>query len=152
MRADAFALGGHQCRGLFPRRLDHDARGLARLVGSALRYEVDAIVVVALPGGVALAERIERGTRDGVAIAIRVRAGFEDEEPARRQRHFEGNWIGGARHVPLAGRDFLPLRLPRVEAVAFCAPDADPLNLRQPDIDWNAGDRDAVEADRDELR
>ena len=60
-------------RRLFPRRLDHDARGVAGLVGAAVGDEVDAVVVVALPRGVAAAQRVERLARHREASLPGVR-------------------------------------------------------------------------------
>ena len=151
MRADAFALDGQQRRGRFPRRLNHQTRGLARLVAFALGNEIDAVVVVARPRGVAGAERIKGQPRDRFVRAIpgdcaqHVRA-------AGLQRNRQRHRLGRRRDVERSGLDFPALDVPRVEAVAFGAPDAVVLDFDERQVHVHAADGASVEADRDDRR
>ena len=86
MGAHAFALGRDERRGLFPRRLNHDPRGVAGLVGAALGHELDAVVVEPRPRGVAVAERVERGPRRREPLVRVARGRLEDEVAAVWQR------------------------------------------------------------------
>ena len=134
MRPDAFALGRHERRRLLPRRLDHDPRGVARLVGLALGHELDAVVIEARPRGVAVAERVERrraSRRSGRRPRRRAPRGRSSRRSATGCRAAPGR--ARRRHRPGPGRHFLALGVPGVEAVAFGAADARPLDLRQRD-------------------
>ena len=151
MTADAFTLGRDERRRLLPRRLDHDPRGVSGLVIRAFRHEIDSVVVVARPRRVAAPERVERRRRDGVAPRLAVRARLNDVVAAGRQRDLERDRLARRRHVPRPGRHFLAFGVPRVEPVAFGAPDARPLDLRERDVDLHAGNRRTIEADGDEF-
>src|SRR5260221_10509017 len=58
----------------------------------------------------------------------------------------------GRDYGPLAGRHFLPLRLPRIEAVAFAVTCAVPLNPMQLNDDADAGGGVAIQPPRDDSR
>ena len=108
-------------------------------------------MVVALPGGVALAEGVERRARHREASLVGGGARLEDVVAAGRHRRTERHGHRRAGHVPLARRHFLALGLPRVEAVPFGPAHALPLNLSQADVDRHTRNRGAVEADGHEL-
>ena len=73
-RAHAFAFGSQKRGRRFPRRLDHDARALTRLVCRLFRHEIDAVVIVALPRRVSAARRVKpeaRRRRTSFVVACR---------------------------------------------------------------------------------
>ena len=149
--ADAFAFRRDERRRLLPWRLDHDPRGVSGFVGAALGDEIDAVVIVALPGGVAAAERVERLAGDGKASLTRICPRLENEVAAGRQVDDERHRCGRARQVPLSGGHIAALRFPAVESVPLGAAHTRPLDLRQLHVDRDTGDRRAVKADGDEF-
>ena len=151
MGPDAFALGRDERRRLLPGRLDHDPGGLTRLVGLALRHQLDPVVIESRPRRVAVAERVERRRRHRKAAGVPAGARLENEVAAVRNRDVERNGSFGRRHRPGSRGNFLPLRVPRVEPVAFRAANARPLDLRQRHRDRHAWRHLAVRRDRDDL-
>ena len=87
--------------------------------------------IEARPRRVAVAEHVERRPRDGAAAVGASAACLEDEVAAIGQRNGQRHRVWRGRDRPLARRHLFALGVPRVEAVAFGAPDAGPLDLRQ---------------------
>ena len=151
MAAHTLAFGRDERRGLFPRRLDHDARRVAGLVGLPFGHEIDAVVIEAFPGRVALAEHVERRARHGKASVVAAPARLEHEETAGRKRDRQGHRLSARRHTPGPGGHFLALGVPGVEAVALGASHARVLHLRERHIDRHAGGGRAIEPHRHDL-
>ena len=109
-------------------------------------------MVVAFPGRVSAAERVERrhGLR-GMARAV-LRRGPHEIVAAARDRHRQRDGLRRGRDGEVAGRDLLALRFPRVEAAALGAPHGVPLNLDETDFDLHSGHGGAVEAGRHDRR
>src|SRR4029453_4147103 len=101
-----------------PRRLNHDACGLARLVGLALGHEIDPVVVVARPRGVPLAERVERRPRDREPAALFGGCRLQEEVAAIRNWNVERNGIRGSRDGPGSRGHFLALGVPGWESIS----------------------------------
>ncbi len=126
---DPLALRREEGGGLLPRRLDHDAGRVPGLVGLLLGYEVDAVVVVALPGGVARAEAVEIRCR-GRGTPLLVGGGhLEDVVPALREGNLHGHGGGAGGDLALPALLELAPALPGVHAVAFGLANAVPLDL-----------------------
>ena len=151
VRADAFALDGEQRGGLLPRRLNHQPRGVSGFVGLFLGNQIDAIVVVALPRGVAGADRVKRHARRRLGFSV-LRHRADRKGAAFGQRDRQGHWIGGGRHREVSLLGFGALGLPAVEAAAFRTPHAVPLHFDQGQIDLDAGDRSPVRSRRHDGR
>jgi len=150
-----FALEGDQGAGTLEGRLDHHPGGLSRFVGGAVGHQLDAVVVLALPGDIALAGHIDIGFAPGRPSAGLAARSLEEIDPRLFRR--EAFALGGSSAGDGDGIDRRIHRLaqPFITAAAPGLAHRMPLTLDQPHLETLArggrpfgGHRDQIKRQR----